>query len=464
MQFFPSDEIITSLIKTGAKTLALPSGSKLRVGGLSYELSKILHLDFSLSGLGGLDASLLQGNSFYYIYVVVADGEDVNLVASLNAEKPEGFNCYRRIGRVNTDQSLNITVVSSEFVTEVQQSQIETMNYELSLVSNKNKLVEESLSSQALTIKELQDHKQEAELKINSLIDSSDLSNLALENVLNKINNLESESSFNTESLVLANNKIKDIDTILIDLAVSVASRQSEYLSLKDLSNIHASRLNILDLKFNSNLGHRHDGKDSPLIDVVDLGAAGGESGNILSINSQNKLQWIPSGLSFKKEIPLSWVLDVPSSPSKTTKTIGSTAAFSCYELKTNQKLFSSFKIPVEFTTGNKVKLNFTAAHEGLDSLKTYQFCCSFYLIKKDSDPNSVSLFTLRIGPELNAFNSLQIKEHSFVVTTDGKIDGQDMSAGDMVYVTIERVNTGEKEDSSSTIIFDNGLSVVIES
>jgi hypothetical protein len=467
MQFFPSDEIITSLIKTGAKKLELPSGSKLRVGGLSYEVSTILHLDFGGTGAGGLDVGVLQNNALYYIYMVLVDAQILNLVGSLNASKPEGFNSYRRIGKVSADLEGNISVVTTDFVTEVQQSQIETINLELSQTASKSKTNEIKVLEHEIKIDQLDQFKVLTEEKINTLTQESLNFTENFSEVLSKIATLESESAFNTEHLVVIGNKVEQADVAMLEMAVSLGERQAEYLSLKNISNGHAAKLNVIDLQFNSTLGHRHDGKDSPLIDVVDLSSAGGEPGDVLSIDNQNKLQWVSSNITFKKEMSICWVENASSSPVKIVKTVGSAAAFSCYELGiggNGKKMFSSFKVPVEFKTGNTMKVNFLAYHEGTDVSKTYQFTCSAYLIKKDSAPGTLSTFVLRIGSPLNATQVAQIKEHSFLLSFDGKIDSQEVLPGDLIYIAIEKVNTGSTEDSSSTVVLDSGLSVIIES
>jgi hypothetical protein len=467
MQFFPSDEIITSLIKTGATKLELPSGSKLRVGGLSYEVSTILHLDFGGTGASGLDAGILQSNALYYIYVVLVGGQTLNLIASLNANKPEGFDSYRRIGKVSVDAQSNTSVVTTDFVTEVQQSQIETINLELSQTAAKSKTNENKISEHEIKIQELTEFKVLTEEKVASLTQGALEFDEDFSEALSKISTLESESASNTEHIVAIGSKAEQADIAMLEMAVSLGERQAEYLSLKNISNNHTAKLELIDLQFNPLLGHRHDGKDSPLIDVVDLSSAGGEPGDVLSIDNQNKLQWVSSNITFKKEMPICWVENASSSPVKIVKTVGSAAAFSCYELGiggNGKKMFSSFKVPVEFKTGNTMKVNFLAYHEGTDVSKTYQFTCSAYLIKKDSNPGFVSTFVLRVGSPLGASQTVQIKEHSFLLTIDGKIDGQEVLPGDLIYLAIEKVNTGSTEDSSSTVVLDNGLSVIIES
>jgi len=100
-QFF-GEEIIKSLTKTGATTLQLEAGSRLRVGGLGVVLDSARNLDFGTTGLGGLDTGSIAASTLYYTYVVIS-GSQVGLVASISASGPSGFLVFREIGKVLTD-------------------------------------------------------------------------------------------------------------------------------------------------------------------------------------------------------------------------------------------------------------------------------------------------------------------------------------------------------------------------
>lgn len=106
-QFF-GEEILKSLIKTGATTLQLTAGSRFRIGGLGARLDSALNLDFSGNGLGGLDTGSIAASTLYYIYAVTS-GTTVGLVASLNANGPTGFLIFKEIGKVTSNSISEIT-------------------------------------------------------------------------------------------------------------------------------------------------------------------------------------------------------------------------------------------------------------------------------------------------------------------------------------------------------------------
>lgn len=103
-QFFGT-EIIKKLVKSSNTAVSLPSGSVLKLGGVSSILNSTLSLDTSVIGVGGVETAILP-NTLYYVYVVL-DGVTEKLIASQSAIKPN-FLQYRKIGAFYTDGSSSI--------------------------------------------------------------------------------------------------------------------------------------------------------------------------------------------------------------------------------------------------------------------------------------------------------------------------------------------------------------------
>lgn len=123
-QFF-GEEKITKLTKTGATTLQLAAGARLRVGGLGAITKSALNLDLSANGFGGLDTGSITANSLYYIYAVIS-GSQTGLVASLSPNGPTGFLQYKKVGALYTDGNGDIiqTVNLRESVDTIETSYI----------------------------------------------------------------------------------------------------------------------------------------------------------------------------------------------------------------------------------------------------------------------------------------------------------------------------------------------------
>lgn len=92
-------EKITKMIKSSATSVQLPAGSKVHLGGSSYNLG-FLSLDTSIVGLGGMGSSLTT-NTFYYVYTVLNAGT-VYLVASTSSIKPS-YKYHRKVGAFQID-------------------------------------------------------------------------------------------------------------------------------------------------------------------------------------------------------------------------------------------------------------------------------------------------------------------------------------------------------------------------
>jgi len=469
MQFFPSDEIINSIIKTGATNFVLPAGSKLRVGGLSHELKTTLHLDLSHTGIGGLDDGVLQANQKYFVFVVSSSNLTIGLIASLNSEKPIGCSAFRSIGQIISDDLMETSVVSSDFINKVQESQLSTIELGLSSASNKIDDLTSIANDHINKITDLQNSSSGALFEIEKSKETLENTVELLSEVKTSLENSVEELQFNTSLLSEHSSKIENIESGIVALASIAAERQSEYQSLINANNLHKKDIENLFLKFNSVLGHRHDGEDSTLLNLLDLDSEGANPGDILSVNEEGKLEWTDIPLkSSSYEIGLEWVENHSSSPVKILKSVANLAAFYCFELGVGgggKKLFTSFKVPSNYKSGTQLKLGFLNYHEGIDVSKTYQFSCTAYLVKKGSAPGFLSLFNLSTTEKKQAFSGLKIEEEIMSLTSDdGKISSQSIMPGDLIYISLEKINTGPTEDMQKTIILTSGLSVFLKS
>ena len=102
-------ENITKLVKQSSSVVSLPAGSRVHLGGSSYDLS-VLTVDTSVIGLGGLESTLTI-NTFYYVYAVLNSGV-VSLIATTSSIKPN-FEYRRKFGAFFVDN--NSEILESRF-------------------------------------------------------------------------------------------------------------------------------------------------------------------------------------------------------------------------------------------------------------------------------------------------------------------------------------------------------------
>lgn len=89
-------ENIKSLVLTSSDIVTLPLGSYVYIGGQGYFLAQDKTVNRTVSGIGGLDATV-QANTTYYVYAVVSAGA-VQLIASASFVNPSGYTNSKMVG------------------------------------------------------------------------------------------------------------------------------------------------------------------------------------------------------------------------------------------------------------------------------------------------------------------------------------------------------------------------------
>ena len=119
---FYGDEVIQSVTKSSNTVITLPSGSKIKLGGVGSYLNNPLSLDTSIIGVGGLESAIAI-NTLYYVYVVL-DGITEKLIGSVSSVSPLGFNSYRKVGAFYIDNNSNI-LLAYKFGSDISFDQID---------------------------------------------------------------------------------------------------------------------------------------------------------------------------------------------------------------------------------------------------------------------------------------------------------------------------------------------------
>lgn len=101
MTRFFGREILKKVNKVDSQTVSMDPGAQLRLGGRLEIFDSVVQLDTGISGIGGLDVGSVAQETFYYVYAV-RSGSTLGLVASLNANGPQGFLRYRKVGGFTT--------------------------------------------------------------------------------------------------------------------------------------------------------------------------------------------------------------------------------------------------------------------------------------------------------------------------------------------------------------------------
>jgi hypothetical protein len=107
-QFFGIEDI-KELTKASQTTISWASGSNLRIGGQSYNVTSTLILNTATD----IDTGSIASDTIYYIYAVVVGGV-VSLKYSLSNTAPTGFNAFRKIGGFKTDGSSEVLAVPKQ--------------------------------------------------------------------------------------------------------------------------------------------------------------------------------------------------------------------------------------------------------------------------------------------------------------------------------------------------------------
>jgi hypothetical protein len=463
MQFFPSDQIIKSLVKTGPLSALLPSGSYLRIGGLGYALTYDLIMNIDTA----LDEGSLQPGSRYYIYVCVSSSLNPILVASLSADKPSVFDAATRVGRIDLNLSSEIIIVGTDFLNEVQESQIETI--QLGASENATNI----LSLQGFTTTQLTTLTDINSRLIAVESDMSGVQSLSASNEI-EIDALKADSSSHGQSIGEHSAGITNLQSQISSAQGSLSVLNSQKTVLQDelygaqsLIASHNDRINTLQGQFDIDFGHKHNGRDSNIIKAVDLSGEDGSPNSVLTLNEQGEVEWMPSNLPTHKinSISLQWVEGTASSPTKQNKVSGTALAYSFFAMGiggSGQRLYASFRVPTEYAPGKKILFSFLSHTSSTNNGMTYQFACTSYLVKPSQAADSSSMSNLQAGQVVIAGSIPEaLKVNAFDITSsNGKIAEQSVSPGDLIHVMIEKLNTGTTEDTMATSVLTNGTEV----
>ena len=291
MQYFPSDELIKSIIGTGANTLELPPGSALRVGGQFYEVSNTLGLDMTVSGLGGLDTGTTTASTDYYIYMV-EDADVLYLVASLDPYAPTGFPAYRRIGKIETDAASELSVINADLINEVQQSQIETLQLSVSQNTSDITTLQSGSGTAATDILNLQTDVGNLQTDVGNLqtdmgTAQTDITNLQTQQGINTgdISTNTTNNGTNTGNISTSTTDIGNLQTQQGINNTNISNLQGDVI-------LHDGRLDSLETAFDPSLGHTHDGVDAPQVSATELSSTGSTGGQYLSSDGAGGTVW----------------------------------------------------------------------------------------------------------------------------------------------------------------------------
>lgn len=467
MQFFPSDELIKSLVKTGVMTAQLSSGSYMKVGGQAYKLLTNLSLDMSTVGFGGLDFGAPAIQTQYYVYVVL-NGSNLGLVASLNAYQPTGFTSYKLVGKVEFDATLDLAVVNADFINEVQESQIETIQLTLSQATTNISALQTQIASQSSAASALTGRVTTAEQDI-VFIES------AIDTLSGRAGTLEADVAAAEVTIGTHTTQIGTLQTQMTAAQSSITSLGSQdTIHSTNISNLqstvlnHTPRIASLEGKFDLGIGHTHNGLDAPPVKAIDLDSETGTPNQVLAINGAGDVVWQTISFPTPKVncIDLSWVEGTVNSPTKQTQMVGSALAYFYFAMGAGgngQKLYTSFKVPESYIAGKKITFGFLDHTATADSASTYQFACTSYLIKPGMLAGSSALSHLATGSIITVGTTPDALHTNKFDLTDasGQIAAQAVAPGDLIHVMIEKLDTGVTEDANATSVLHNGVEVV---
>lgn len=104
MQVFPIRENLGTLSKIG-NTIVQLSASTLTLGARQYSNTSNITADLTVSGIGGLDSGSAAASTLYYIYAV-ENLDALALILSTSANGPSGYNNFKELGKIFTDNSI----------------------------------------------------------------------------------------------------------------------------------------------------------------------------------------------------------------------------------------------------------------------------------------------------------------------------------------------------------------------
>lgn len=443
-QYFPSDEILISIIKTGAQTLDLPAGSNIRIAGLFHRNMAPISLDLAVSGIGGMDTGSVANSSEYYIYVVEVAGA-LSLVASLSASTPVGFDARRRVGKIETDGTGNLTIVGADFINEIQESQIETIQAQVSVNSAGITTLQSSGGNYGADITNLQSDVSTLQTDVGSL--QTDAGNLFADMSLvqTDIGNLQTDVMTNTMDISTNTGSIGTNTTNIGTLNTSVGLMQTDVSSNTGSIGTHTSQITSLNDEFSLTTGHRHDGTDARKVLATDLDGTGGNPADTLILDSVGNPTWSASSSATpqKAVLPLRWLDGLGSSPTLQVSTNGTMSAYSYYPFATgaNQKLYTSFRVPESYTPGKVIRLYVLCSSGNTSTSRAYLFNMAAYKVGLGvpvTDLSNVFLSDTTVAIAPSPADALVQMDFS-VTDASGQVGSAIVNPGDLIYISLER-------------------------
>jgi peptidoglycan hydrolase CwlO-like protein len=463
-QYFPSDEIIASIIKIGAKVIRLPAGSNVRVGGLFYRSIPDLDMDITLSGSGGLDTGVVAPNTEYYMFIVDVAGT-LGLVSSLSASSPTGFDSFRRIGQIETDASSDVTVVNSDAINDIQDSQIQTLQLQQSINTSDIGTLQTDVGNAQTDIGNLQSQQGTNTSDIGTL--QTDVGNAQTD-----ISNLQSQQSTNTGNISTNTGGISTNSGNIGTLQTDVGNLQSGQTTLQsqvgtNTSTIgtHTSQITGLQDEFSPTLGHRHDGADARKVLATDLDATGGSPGEFLYINGSGDPVWstLPAGDADQPSIPIDWIDGLANSPTLQVYTNGTLTAHRYYPFAQAgaQKLYGSVRVVDDHADGQQIKMAVPVYTANSNATLSYKFDVTCYLVQPGdvaTNLSKVSTATLTV-PGVTTVDQATIMEFN-ITDASGLISGNTVSAGDILHIAIERATLVSDDVADTVKLMPNACQV----
>jgi hypothetical protein len=463
-QYFPSDELIQSIIKISANVIRLPSGSSLRVGGLFYRNLADLDMDITTSGASGLDTGSVAADTNYYMYVVDVAGT-LSLVASLDASTPTGFSSYRRVGKIETDNSSEVSVVNADAINDVQESQIETLQLQQSTNTSNISTLQADVGVAQSDITALQSQQGTNTSDIATL--QSDVSTAQTD-----ISNLQSQQGTNTSDIATNTSDIATNTGDISALQSDVSTLQTNQGNITNdvttnTGNISTAQSDISDLQdeFDFLTGHRHDGADSRAVLATDLDTTGGGVGDFLTNDGAGNAVWSPiaSGPVDRDSVALDWIDGQPSSPTLQIYTNGSLTAHRYYPFAqgSNQKLFATVRVPPSHVDGTVIRLAVPVYTANTNVSLFYKFDVTAYLVQAGDTATNLSKVST-IG-NTNPGTSLADQQELVLFSlTDGsgQISGNTVTSGDLIHITLERATLVSDDITDVIKVISDGCHV----